>query len=434
MPISPKTAMTVVPFCAELPNGNHGEPWALFLSYLSLLTSLTKERRKQGHWINIHSNKLRSLMGGKYKDHISDMKNAGIIDVNDRYSTGMLEGISPFSKSYRLSDQLRTGKFVQFELFRKPSIRKTISGRDPDPKNLGPAGMHYRQSFDRFSIDPVAKFDEVANDAYWDQWTISRWINRYEFAIRCNKRRYHCLATQLPRSLRKHLRVDTSQFLSIVDVSACQPLLLGIQTAINTTSTFPLLSYGAQISVPHALDRDVRLWIELCEQRAIYDYFFDAIKSYVGPTSIRFQNSLGRMVSLDLRNASQNSFKRSVLITLFDKTEVMMQSPIFKIIQSDFPTIANFVLRAKQHGHARLACLLQNFEASIMIDKVGETLMEHHASEAVQPIHDALLVRNEFAETAASIIQSHFSAMGVNAKMKVDDLEQTIENQQLALA
>lgn len=227
----PTVAHVAIPRGVELPPGSEGDNWALLLSELSLHTSLTIERRLGGHWINLHSKRLRFLLGGQYRKRLNAMRDSGVIEINNGYSIGT-ENASPFTKSYRLAASYRTGQSHLHKLTTRPTIRKAVKSHDPDPNNLGAAGMHYRSCFDRFVLDSVAVEDPLLA-SHWDKRTIARWLNREEFAHRCEFRRFHSLMSQLPRRARQYLWTVDCQPVCMVDVSACQPLLLGYLAACH---------------------------------------------------------------------------------------------------------------------------------------------------------------------------------------------------------
>lgn len=422
MDILPIVARVAIPKGIELPPGCEGDNCALFLSTLSLHTSMTRERQ-HGHWINFHNKRLSTLMGRSYRGRINGMIDVGLIEANEIYSSGM-PGVPAFTKSYRLAREYRIGQSQLHLLTTRPTIRKAVKIHDPDPDNLAPAGMFFRSCFDRFLLSPGAADDPLLSQ-HWDQWAIARWLNREEYAHRCDYRRFHSLVTQLPRQVRQYLRTSDGQPTSVVDVAACQPLLLGYLAARHTPHSTPrplLLPYDARFlgAGVSKLDTDVACWIELCETRAIYKYLHEALQSFDGPTTTVLTTASGRKVEIDLRTIPERSFKRASLIPVFDKLDAMQRNPVFKVIARDFPGIANFIVATKQNGHQRLACLLQRTESALMIDGVGEVLAKRHANVAVAPIHDALVVADTFADTAADLIREQFGTLGLQPQIKIE--------------
>ena len=350
----------------------------------------------------------------------------GIIESNDRYSTGQPGIISPFTKSYRLASKYRTGQSRLHELSSRPTIGKVIKAYEVDPENLKAAGIHYRSCFDQFTLDGAAATDPNLTNQ-WDRWTIARWFNGQEFAHRCVYGRYHSLMTQLPRHARRHLQTLGHDALSVVDVSACQPLLLGYlasQATAHATPGTPLLPYVARFSkssvIRNTVPYDLAWWIELCESGSIYRHFYQEIQTHVGSTTTTIITPTGQRRDVDLRAYSEKQIKRASLIPIFDKIDAMKRSPIFAIILRDFPTVASFIVSAKQNGHQDLACRLQRTESALMIDGLGGVLNEHYESVPVAPIHDAIVVPGTFVEKAAELVRDQFQALGLHPQVKIE--------------
>ncbi|WP_149752944.1 hypothetical protein [Rubripirellula obstinata] len=428
MNTSKDSVMVAVPSTVNLPSGADGDRWAIFLARLMLLTAQTPERRHQGHLIGMHRSELKRMLGRTYRNRINDMRDAGVIDINDRYCSGATEAFpnaSAFPKSYRLTTAHRHGAASLHCLETKPAQKIASIIREIDPKNLGEAGQHFHGLFDRFSISPMAIAGETD---HWTAWTIARWVNGDDFAQRCEYRRYHSLSTQTPRSIRNHLRADGDS-LAVIDVSACQPVLLAFAVAhqltpVRTTNGEPLLPYVARFSGGelwrNKVPVDLRRWLDLSESREIYPHFREAVLAMNGPVNAQITLDDGRCITIDLRELPETSFKRATLIPLFDTAEATVRSPLFQIMQRDFPTVSAYVLKTKLQRHQDTACLLQHLESLLMIDGCGEYLAKHHPDEPVQPIHDALMVRPAFADDAAHIIRDQFNRIGLNPRVKID--------------
>ena len=198
----------------------------------------------------------------------------------------------------------------------------------------------------------------------------------------------------------------------------------------------PHLRARGSVQVPYVIDfrgaADLEKWIRLCESRQIYAYLWQEIQRYSGSTRSVITTRYGRKLNIDLRDQTLDAFKRSSLIPLFDRIEQMEANPVFKIIARDFPTIADFVRRAKAKtyrigkrviSHQVLACMAQRFEAETIVDDAGRYLMQHHPDEPVATIHDALLCRQSFAATAQQIIKSQFERFGVSPTVKIENIE-----------
>lgn len=441
-----RVATVVIPETVTGLQGIAGDKAAVFLQYLFLLTSLTKENR-DGYWINIHNHELLTCIGRSYKGVIERLKNDGIIEVNYRYSTGH-NGKQPFAMSYRLRPEHRHGRSKWHTIRSAWAVDRALGVYAIDRENLGEGGMHYRSLFDRFHIDANSALRDPALQDPWHQYAIARFANGNEFAKRCQYGRYHCLATQMPRVCRRYISTVDDQELAIADVSACQPLLMAymvatIQRQVATTATTKsahrptAIPYDARFCASIGCSdihpiysimpwrsnvaRDVQHWIELAESRELYNYLFDRVRQ-LPKAKVSLKLASGRYLEIDLQSISKKSFKKACLVTLYQSNESMMASPLFRVIQNYFPTIASFLIKFKSHGHEALARMLQKLESELMIDRLGCSLMATYPNEPVQPIHDALLTTKRFANQAVELIKAQFALLGLNPHVKYEAL------------
>ena len=428
--------LVAIPSTIKLPDGKDGDKVAPFLNYLTVQTSLSDERRVLRHWINIHWTKLRQLIGRDYAPRIKELEAMGIIEINHRYSTGELSSNGQaFTKSFRFGEKHCHGKSASRAItasWAKDRARKVY---EIDEENLRPAGMHFRLMFEHFSISPDALQDRKLSSS-WAKSAIVRWLNGEEFATRCDYGRYHCLASQLPREARKYLRVRGDGQLCVVDVSACQPLILGVlagnwsrDTSRHETPTsyYPYAARFCRSEIP----KDVSRWIGLCESadkdKRLYSFLQDRLQAAIGPALVTINRKDGRIVRRDLKKMKPKEFKRCVLIPLFDDAAQTKANPTVQLIECDFPTIAKFILCTKAGGnYQRTAWMCQMAESGVMIDDVGARLLRDFPHEPVQPIHDAIVCRVAFAETVREIIRDCFQAsLGVLPNVEIESIAGT---------
>ena len=433
----------VLPSTITLPPGKDGDKVGPFLSYLAVLTSLTEERKVQRHWINIHWRKLRRLIGRDYAPKLKKLEEMGIIEINHRFSTGELSSDGQaFTKSFRFGKEHCHGKSTSRVIRASWARERARKVYEIDEENLRPAGMHFRRMFEHFSISQDALHDKElsSSDA---MSSIVRFMNREEFATRCDYGRYHCLTSQLPRKAREYLTVRGGDPLCVVDVSACQPLILGVLAGNNYNQKYyqqrqqqQTQQQQDQRQSPYAarfcrseFPEDVNRWIGLCESadknNRLYSFLQNKVMATDGPVQVTIHRKDGRTVRRDLKDIKPKEFKRCVLIPLFDDTAKTKANAIFKlIIEPEFATIAEFIIQTKSDGHyQRTACWCQMTESRVMIDGVGERLLRDFPNEPVQPIHDAIICRAAFAETVRQIIKDCFlSLLGVVPNVEIDPI------------
>jgi len=434
---APKIYRVVIPAGIDLPTGVAGAKLACLLQHVLTLTCLSDERRYRGHWANVHSDRWQSLIGKHgYRRVINDARDAGYVEINEPYSDG--SKTAPFTKSIRLAKKFCSGRAQIVTITNQPAIQRLAKSFEPDTENLGDTGLFWFRNLANFRLDETAPADPALRDP-WTQLVLAKLLDNRTVATRCDFRRLHTLLTQTARDARSYLSTMHNEPLAIVDVSAAQPLIIGLLAASPptnptqprepaTTRRVPLLPYGAHFrSLP-----DVEKWIRLCESREIYRYLWQSVQDYAESTLATVTTNTGHRVTIDMRAISLSSFKRSSLIPLFDRLPQMEANPVFKIIVRDFPTIADFIRTAKSKpyrcgnrviSHQVLACLAQRFEAETIVDDVGRYLMQNHPDEPVATIHDAILCRQTFSKTAQQIIKTQFERFGVSPSVKIENLE-----------
>ncbi|HBJ36480.1 MAG TPA: hypothetical protein DDZ51_17360 [Planctomycetaceae bacterium] len=93
---------------------------------------------------------------------------------------------------------------------------------------------------------------------------------------------------------------------------------------------------------------------------------------------------------------------------LYQCNESMVASPLFRVIQNCFPTIASFLIKVKSMGHEALARMLQTLESELTIDRLGCSLMAVHPNYRISMHHlatvDALGYSEKYEETLFSMI------------------------------
>jgi hypothetical protein len=116
-----------------------------------------------------------------------------------------------------------------------------------------------------FQIDNAAIYDQALSDP-WTQLVLAKLLDNRIVANRCDYRRLHTLLTQLAREARRYLSAKNGERLAIVDVSACQPLIIGLLASSppndptrprHTTTT--ICRRLSQFCGPQKMDRTMRV-------------------------------------------------------------------------------------------------------------------------------------------------------------------------------
>lgn len=407
-----------------IPRGSspHSDQEALALSYLLERTAHCDDAQ-HGHWISIHSSKWESVLGANYSRILKSLVERGRVEINPRYSTDR------FPKSYRLSGPFRVPNFERFPLSRRRSSQSSI--RIPSNDTVG-MGLVERLKRLRLPTDLDVRG--------WNLIAAFALFTGRLFACRCQYGRFHSPITGLSRELRGRLTTDLDEPVLEVDISNCQPLLLGLMAVAHAEGRLPLSEgecplssllreksiYSERIKYTHhppptysicsRVSATLGKYLELCQLGELYDSLlshcagmtlFDFI-----PPEVRHQYTENRLIDRDLE-------KSGFLVMLFSEYSMTERLPLFQIVEREFPEIAQFILQAKQHRYQELARGCQRFESRILIDGVSHHLMEAHPEVAFATVHDSFLIPVSVRTGCENLIREQFSQFGVTPHLKV---------------
>lgn len=331
---------------------------------------MTKERRL-GHWIGVHRDHWRSLLGGRYADVIRLAESLGFIETNHRYSSGR------FSKSYRLAKEYRIPKSREYILKRRKSGEgPRIRIDDSDAVGTRLAGW-----FEHASLPTL---DAAAG---WDQFSVRSVYLRQWYAVRCAYGRFHSSFTALPKAQRQRLLLAGENSVEI-DIANSQPLFLSILANANNPVPTPVTTPGKAISICGTV-LDSQRFLELTSIGQLYTHF---------------QRATGW---------SRRRVKRSFIVMMFADVQTTTRMKIFGLLNREFPTIAEFIVESKRHQYQDLAKLLQRFESQTMIDGVAGGL-----DFPVLTVHDSIIVPKENSQAAVDAIRKRFTELGSNVTIK----------------
>lgn len=345
---------------------------ATLLSDLLAMTSTTEERRA-GHWIPVHSDHWRSLLGGSYREIIRQAVRAGHLEENQRYSAGR------FAKSYRLAKRLRDGRWKWYESRRPPKSRIRIRPTDE-------AGLRLVRHFEAVSLPAIPSQS-------WAGYAVQCCLTGRHYAVRCEFGRFHSTFTSMPARVRRSLEIS-GQGVAEVDVANCQPLLVGL-VATHTPNPRPT-------PYTHML-HSFQKYLNDCQAGVLYEVLLEA----AGQMTLR--DWIPARCRVRDRRLKRSDIKRQFLTMLFCDLSTTSRLPIFGIVSRVYPAIARFALEAKRNGHQELARQCQRLESSLVIDRIAFRLSE------VTPcvtVHDAVIVPRDQAATAVDHIKATFAAYG----------------------
>jgi len=216
-------------------------------------------------------------------------------------------------------------------------------------------------------------------------------LNGNFFATRPDiKSRVYTNLTSLSRNHRKYVEIKGKPML-MTDISNSQILL-----------TVPLLhKYWAKKSGLGLLNLpdDINTFQKLAESGKFYEVIADR-------AGINFCN-------YDDRNA----FKKKVFAEIWFSKNSNRMTVIKKAFKSQFPFVFDIIWKLKEVKHNEFAIKLQQFEASILVDKVWKKM--YKLGKIVLTLHDAIICNNTAdLELAEKLISDEMVKYRIEPKFK----------------
>jgi hypothetical protein len=334
------------------------------LAFFIMMTTASREEYQRGFWIPFSAEKGRTMFGSAWDRIRKEAASSPFFEFNDHYNPNPDFGPT-FCKSVRLAAPFRTGE-VDIYQFR----RKQRPGTGLDYNTLDKASKRLVDSFSAFTLPgtPPA-FDNV-----WQAFTWARIDAGDYYASRCEFGRFHSNFT----SFKHRSLLQYAEPLAVLDIVACQPLILGAVVAASQ----PL--------------QDVLRWLDICNKGDLYAHIAE------------LSGSLAR-----------DEVKKSLITCIFQRLAAMRQMPIFSVLRKHFPTISKHLESVKQGGyHQAVAHQCQRLESSLMIDTVAMKL----AKVPLVTVHDELIFPAKFVEKVKEVVLSVFSKACMQPRLKVEIL------------
>lgn len=264
----------------------------------------------------------------------------------------------------------------------------------------------------------------LTDDAKADDHPVVEFLTgvRQGWFVVCGQGRVHHPVASCPRRLRPHLRLaDARAPLAIIDVSACQPLLLGLLAHQNGATKPPTQTDrpagGGQPAGGKPKDRnDAHLYshpshacpfISVCLDGTLYETMAETMTEISGR-----------------RRYTRERAKKRWMGVVYGRHGLMARKLTGRALQRLFPVFFERVRRmaaAGEHGH--LARQMQRLESGLVIRGVVAELFRAHPGVTVVPIHDAILTHAAHAETVRAVFREVFhERLNVIPRLKVEPI------------
>lgn len=426
------------------PLGKYQNQLARLAAEMLWRTSTTAERREHGHWIDVHHTFWEAMFGSsKYYRVLREARESGLIEVRmNKEGTGDSYSCGRYAKGYRLASKFRTGEFEPYEL--TGVVRARLEhGRVFSGELLGDAGQALFERMPWVSLGKIADedFGKSKCESQWAKYAVQQIQAKRFHANRCRFGRFHSSHTALPRRIRKHLLDPSANPLVTIDISSCQPLILGLLSAQQiaypshpfTNSTDQGETRGITGRGQHRIPlcsslrakrtEAISEFLELCEAGQLYEFITERLRSGdidVKPRMVTAEiNGVLRTWTDRPAEATREKVKGSIIVCLFCDLQMMQEMSVFQVIERYWPPVANYLIATKSTcGYQQVAKDCQRIESTLMIDTVAAEYMRRHPERAIVTIHDELMVPSDLVDVAKELIREAFAPFGVRPHTK----------------
>lgn len=347
---------------------------ARLAAWYMMRTCTSKERMLGNHWINVSWDTAHR----KWK-HYDQIRNhaleSGWLECNHKYCTGLeakKRGIQPYTKSYRIAEQYRTGRFVQYHLSKQQN--KPTWSTDHNTK----AGNLLAEK-----LPMVWLPEDLEPGTYWDAYTFAAIRMGHFYSSRCRYGRFFSPYTSL-RS-RYRARLQAREDLSRLDIKSSQPLFLA----------------AVAVDLWGRVEPDIAHWIEICQDGDLYQEFVDCLHGVY----------------------TREECKELFMKVMFAKVPQMAENPLFPMITERFPTLRHVLFQLKTFDHKEVAYKLQRLESGVMIDTVALEYCKAHKVTPLVTVHDEMILPSRHVGWVSKRITKACKPYGISPKLRVTENE-----------
>jgi hypothetical protein len=373
--------------------------------------------RRDGDWVQCHHEAMAELLGGRraWDRARNGLLDRGTIESDDRYWTGHQ------SKSYRLGPEWLGCELERFNLRDRRLAASVKAAQDRRARRDLWQEHHYHleRQIERATIDIDETLRWARGKPEWKRAKGARLIELIKvgaslMTLSRNTGRLFSVVTQLPRDLRRSLRIDGEPFVEL-DISNSQPLLLAsinVHFFINNRRRKEKEESGESFSLSTNVARnDVRFWM-IDGMQIDVDDFVDVCESGT------FYEELAEAAGMPCETAAdRDRVKVLAFRILFGRDRP--NDPRWIGFKRRWPTMAALLAAIKADDHRNAARLLQKTESNLMVDGVGARLAHEHPHIPLLTIHDAVLTPDPFVETVRDFVLGTWAQVGLTPRLKV---------------
>ena len=287
----------LLPFLQEMTeNEQFNYCWAT-----SIIKVLSSKEDNKSFYVNIHYSVFKNKVGNNYIKILQDLKNWGIININDSYKSGN-EG---FTQSYSWTkESLNSQTFMKNYKTRKPisyTMDENITNNDINVENeiinytlnnIQKLNNEYLEDLKYQTPEKALENDNEVNLqsklALGEDWLKKIDCNNYRVSVGQNSGRLYHPIILMPKIMRNFIYYKDSDSVTISDIKSCFPVLL-----------CKFIHSDEQLKYKNLLDGD------------IYDSIREGYKFTRDQTKIEFQKFINGFINGYIKKFFKTEFPLS---------------------------------------------------------------------------------------------------------------------------
>lgn len=368
----------------------------VFLIHHLIYKSWKHDRYKVGGWVNIHSEQMRRMLGGSYKNLVSYLKSIDAIESREQYSNSS----KAFSKSYRIGSlYFQTSPLVSVEA-KTHVATKVIHKLTPNEREerLEQSPVYVRQMFENYpslTID-TNKIHILIEEKTEKAEMMSHHDTKmlYHFALDAMLGQQQTVACSTDEYGRVHYPLTYNPALFRLGCSRSGERLVELDIANSQLLPLCLLLRESK----YELEQDVQLFIHHSQSGNVYDIL---------------------METTGYKPEERTRFKQDFFGLIYTSCALMKRSTLYAPFKASYPNVLRFIEDYKVLDYKQLPRDMQKRESDLMIHSKHSVLQQILAQSIfIITIHDAIAVPEQHADEAEKAIRFAFANHNLSCRIK----------------
>lgn len=426
-----------------------------FLYVIHLISDIPTRRKDiEYDYVPLYSPLLKRRLGNNYRKYLDYLVLNGVLLENSQYMPGKYSRSFMFHTHYQ--QKVKPVLIHKYTLIK--SILKFIDFEyniDDDSSNFiedeEPLECLFKWYNSNLTIDYKEAIRWLDNEFEKDErnFLVNDPIRRY------NKRfipvskfhrgqftptldttagRLHSSLTQLKKELRQFIKYDNQTLVSI-DIKNSQPYLSTVLLDINkinqneigkrlqaynpkykesSKSYLSFLYYVSKIGNPKTKPKDVGNYIDLVSSGVFYEEFANMLDK---------RGLIKDELFLTNESSRREYAKRVTFRTLFSPNRHKIFSEEIKTFNQVFPNVSKVFefVKSGYKNHNALSCLLQNFEAKLVLHTACKEISLMFPEAPIFTLHDSIITTERYQNEVQNILNNVlFEYVGLTPSLSIE--------------